>query len=223
MIFKSCEQNAPLWSWEDWCLKCARKQRWRGLNSGTYQPTPVVWQAGTWEPECIKMQNKCCLSLAMRRPQMSFLSSNSGGRRKQHLGECQVSYLRHAQEKKKKERKTRCKEEILRMKHSLGSSYWRTLEVWRLNSSVVDLVVDVQQCWEPWSVVKGQMANTFLTPWCCYGWFTWGSLCVPNVYPVFTLRKKIGGKEALGKRNFLLNFSMYVFPKGNLISVSSLL
>lgn len=36
---------------------------------------------------------------------MSFLSSNSGGQRKQHLGECQVSYLRHAQEKKKERKK----------------------------------------------------------------------------------------------------------------------
>lgn len=141
------------------------------------------------------MQNKCCLSLAMRRPQMSFLSSNSGGQRKQHLGECQVSYLRHAQEKKKKERKTRCKEEILRMKHSLESSYWRTSEVWRLNSSVVDLAVDVQQCWEPWSVVKGQMANTLLTPWWCYSWFTWGSLCLPHVYTKEKDRRKRGPRK----------------------------
>lgn len=97
--------------------------------------------------------------------------------------------------KKKKERMTRCKEEILRMKHSLGSSYWRTSEVWCLNSSVVDLAVDVQQCWEPWSVVKGQMANTLLTPWWCYSWFTWGSLCLPRVYTKEKDRRKRGPRK----------------------------
>lgn len=153
------------------------------------------------EPDCIKMQNKCCLSPAMRRTQMSFLSSNRG-QRKQHTGECQVSYLRHAQQKKGFE------EEILRVNCSQGSLYRKSpssgiSESWCVDWSVVDLVVKVYQCWESWTIFEGQIESIFSSLVMLLWLVFLRLLCVPGVYPVFTPQTAEGkGKDSLGKRNF---------------------
>lgn len=52
-------------------LSLHTNKRWRGLSSGSLPAhSNSAWQAGTREPDCIKMQNKCCLSPAWRPTQM---------------------------------------------------------------------------------------------------------------------------------------------------------